>query len=168
MNDRGRPWCPAQLDQDKLQIIDTWKHKADVGRKYGALNGDCKFRLPRLWHRLGICQFAQLPMHCFSCPARRPQSESMVRVCEREECGGGRYGYVKGIPVQYPIQMDVDCKRPTLLPATLHCALDKRSSDVSGDTVRFAVLTEDKAKEPPVTEVHPVRGLDHAAILPAY
>jgi len=51
-----------------------------------------------------------------------------------------------GIAFQFPVQMDVECKRPTLLPATLHCALDKRSKWEKGD-VHFAVLTHDKAKE---------------------
>jgi len=35
----------AQLDQSRFEVIDTWSHGADVGRKYGALNGDCEFLL---------------------------------------------------------------------------------------------------------------------------
>mmetsp|Transcript_13101 Transcript_13101/g.35676 ORF Transcript_13101/g.35676 Transcript_13101/m.35676 type:complete len:343 (-) Transcript_13101:289-1317(-) len=126
---KGGGAAAAQLDQDKLQIIDTWKHKADVGRKYGALNGDLN------------------PIHLHSALSKmfgfkRPIAHALFQLSCTEASIRKH-----GIPVQYPIQMDVDCKRPTLLPATLHCALDKRSSDVSGDTVRFAVLTEDKAKE---------------------
>ena len=32
----------APLEQSKFEIIDTWKHGSDVGRRYGALNGDCE------------------------------------------------------------------------------------------------------------------------------
>ncbi|KAF5842359.1 hypothetical protein DUNSADRAFT_7673 [Dunaliella salina] len=126
---KGGGSAAAPLEHEKLQVIDTWKHKADVGRKYGALNGDLNpiHLHPALSKMFGFKRPIAHALFQLSC------TEASIRK--------------HGIPIQYPLQMDVDCKRPTLLPATLHCALDKRSSDASGGAVRFAVLTEDKAKE---------------------
>lgn len=50
----------------------------------------------------------------------------------------------------YPAVLETEFKRPTLLPATLLCAWDSPAdvgAAISGEGLRFAVLTEDSEKE---------------------
>ncbi len=58
-----------------------------------------------------------------------------------------------GLAPQYPCALTAEFKRPTLLPAVLHCgweaaaAADPASRLATPGGVRFAVVTEDRAKQ---------------------
>ncbi|MEW5297240.1 MAG: hypothetical protein WDW36_000464 [Sanguina aurantia] len=115
-----------------MRVIDTWRLAGDVGRRYGALNGD--------WN----------PIHLHAAASRlfgfrRPIAHALMLVARCEASLRNQ-----GVRPIYPAVLETEFKRPTLLPATLLCAWDSPAdvgAAISGEGLRFAVLTEDSEKE---------------------
>lgn len=120
---------------DSLALVDTWQLGSDVGRRYGLLNGDLN------------------PIHLHAVTARlfgfrRPIAHALFLTGRAEAALRNA-----GLAPHYPCALTAEFKRPTLLPAVLHCgweeeaAADPAARLATPGGVRFAVVTEDRAKQ---------------------
>ncbi|KXZ45866.1 hypothetical protein GPECTOR_50g660 [Gonium pectorale] len=142
---RQEPAGPAKAAAEPpapeaTKVVDTWRLGPDTGRRYGLLNGDLN------------------PIHLWPATSRlfgfkRPIAHALYLTGRAEASLRNA-----GLELQYPCVLSAEFKRPTLLPATLHCAwrgalaveggaTDPRVALSSVEGARFAVLTEDRAKE---------------------
>ncbi|GFR42317.1 hypothetical protein Agub_g3224, partial [Astrephomene gubernaculifera] len=122
----------------------------DTGRRYGLLNGDLN------------------PIHLYPATSRlfgfkRPIAHALFLTGAAEAALRNA-----GLQLRYPCVLSADFKRPTLLPATLHCAwitpaatpapgegaaaggaagFDPAAALASPEGAGFVVLTEDRCKE---------------------
>ncbi|GLC39080.1 hypothetical protein PLESTB_000009500 [Pleodorina starrii] len=122
----------------KPTVIDTWQLGPDTGRRYGTLNGDLN------------------PIHLYPATSalfgfKRPIAHALY-LTGRAEASLRK----AGLELRYPCALTAEFKRPTLLPATLHCAwLAGATGGAKGGAAaldsptgaRFAVLTSDLSKE---------------------
>ncbi|GIL85479.1 hypothetical protein Vretimale_13393 [Volvox reticuliferus] len=127
----------ASTEAAKPTVIDTWRLGPNTGRRYGMLNGDLN------------------PIHLYPVTSalfgfKRPIAHALFLTGKAEASMRKA-----GLELRYPCTLTVEFKRPTLLPARLHCAwLGAAGSDAavassmdSSQGARFAVLTSDLSKE---------------------
>ncbi|PNH06287.1 hypothetical protein TSOC_007346 [Tetrabaena socialis] len=116
-------------------LLDTWRLGGDAGRRYGLLNADLN---PIHLHPLTSRLFG----------FRRPIAHALYLTGRAEATLRN-----SGLELRYPLVLSADFKRPTLLPATLHCGWLLPAGAAAAAALEseagasFAVLSEDRSKE---------------------
>ncbi|GLI61770.1 hypothetical protein VaNZ11_004238, partial [Volvox africanus] len=127
----------APAEAAKPTVIETWSLGPSTGRRYGMLNGDLN------------------PIHLYPITSalfgfKRPIAHALFLTGKAEASMRKA-----GLELRYPCVLTAEFKRPTLLPARLHCAWmggtggdgAVASNLDSSQGARFALLTSDLSKE---------------------
>eukprot|EP00197_Chlamydomonas_leiostraca_P002717 CAMPEP_0202857906 /NCGR_PEP_ID=MMETSP1391-20130828/666_1 /ASSEMBLY_ACC=CAM_ASM_000867 /TAXON_ID=1034604 /ORGANISM="Chlamydomonas leiostraca, Strain SAG 11-49" /LENGTH=328 /DNA_ID=CAMNT_0049536769 /DNA_START=189 /DNA_END=1176 /DNA_ORIENTATION=+ len=150
--------APAPAQPSTWSLIDKWTVGGDVGRRYGALNGDLN------------------PIHLSAVTSRlfgfkRPIAHALFLMARAEASLRSA-----GVSPVFPARFEASFKRPTLLPARLQCVWqpeDQQSGGASpslaqaakaglvagGPGLVWGLLTEDGAKEVMVGKLSVAEGM---------